>query len=82
MSAERLLPDGSAAVPVHFLFRREGEATYRIACMPVAMELSARAGKPFRPPMSEDPRACACIFCRDTDEFRAEAARCGYQELL
>lgn len=78
----RLSPAADARVPVHFVFRRDGELEYRIACMPAAMELSLKAGRPLSLPRTDDPRAVACEFCRSTEDFRAEARRRGYAELL
>lgn len=71
---ESVRPDGTAFVPVHWVYRRPGEAEWRVACMPAALEMCARHGLRV-PPLqrTDDPRAVACPFCRDTQEFRDAA---------
>ncbi len=82
-SQEMLLEDGRTILLVHFVYRsprgtlaHEGtplantEETYKIACAPRLVEMSAFGSRAFPWQRTDDVRAVSCPLCRETVEFQ------------
>ena len=80
--------DGTESVQVHFAYlspvgttRADGKPlrssvanSYKIACAPNMVQLTADQCRPFPWQRTDDPRAVNCPLCQETDVFKAALA--------
>ena len=62
--------NGVPQVPIHLIYRAEGEECWRLACMPEVQPLHADRTRGIPWLRSEDPRAVTCANCLHTPEYQ------------
>jgi hypothetical protein len=90
-----LLEDGTEVYLVHFIYlspagtahatgKRLASAsdTYKIACLPNLLQLSAHNGRPVPYRRTEDVRGVNCPLCKKTAEFEAATKQLAENLLL